>query len=282
MDLFPSIRFILVDPRRIEAPGIEIRPLLTENFPSFDKIRSQLEYIKNRDEKVFSFQTYFTRNFASAIAEVFPEIYFISDIRTLSGNEKHPDSLDILWNMAQQMNWMFVFQPVLSMLKFRQPYYENTSVFERMSRQEPYISDFLEAKDNGVDFIFNHDRKELVYLSGEVDIQPLVGPSSTESRLIVSRPFQLKSYGFLSDWENRYFYYNSIARPFGDYLNPNRDRGINFCNCNDCALENYIWENYLKKYDTNFSIRELVILLSSYVNPRFKGLPQHGHCFSYY
>lgn len=278
MKLFPSVKFILVDPNSIYAIGIDIPRIIVN---SEEEIREQLINIKKSHRKVFSFKSYFSDSFAHVISEVFPDIYFISDIRTLSGQAEHPDSLDILWNMAQQMNWMFVFQPILSMLKFRHPYYEDNSVFERLCRQSPYKEDFDQALINGVDFISNHKNRELVYFTGEIDVQPWMGPSSTESRLIVSRPFKIISYGFLGEWEDKYFYYNSIARPYGHYLNPNAELNINFCNCNDCALENFIWENYLNKYGKKYSVRELVLILSSYVNRRNQGLPYHSQCYSY-
>ena len=283
MKLFPTLKFILVDPVAVKAIGVTVKPLLVmkNKEPPYFVVKRHLEMIRNSKQRVFSFECYFGNNFARAVKDVFPEIYFVSDIRTQLGRTGHPDSLDILWNMAQQMNWMFIFQPTLSMLKFRHPYYEDYSLFKKFCNQQPYGKDFDLALQNGVDFRGNYDSRELVYFAGEIEVQPWPGASSTESRLIVSRPFQLASHGTLQEWEDKYFYYTSIARPHGHYLNPNADAGLNFCNCNDCALENYIWEQYRAKYGGSLSVRELVALLGTYVNKEVRGIPLHAHNYTY-
>lgn len=283
MKLFPSLKFILVDPVPVNAKGVNVRPLLVSKRaePPYAVAKRHLEMIRDSKQKVFSFECYFGNNFARAVKDVFPEIYFVSDIRTRTGSGKYPDSVDILWNMAQQMNWMFVFQPKLSMLKFRHPFYEDREEFKKVCNRAPYKADYDLALRNGADFRGNYDSQELVYFAGDIDVQPWPGPSSTESRLIVAQPFKLVSHGFLREWEDRYFYYTSIARPHGHYFNPNADISICFCNCNDCALENYIWEQYRANYDDRQSVREMVLLLGRYVNASVQGIPLHAHCYSY-
>lgn len=283
MKLFPSLKFILVDPVPVNAKGLRLKPLLINkrNEPSFTAAQQLLVQVRDSTQKVFSFECFFGDNFARAVAEVFPEIYFVSDVRTSTGRSEHPDSLDILWNMAQQMNWMLVFQPVLSMLKFRHPYYDDDAKFQKLAAKQPYGADFALALKNGVDFLRNQNKRELIYLEGEIDLQSWMGSNSTESRLIVTPPFRMVSYGHLREWENKYFYYNSIARPYGHYWNPNTDLGLNFCNCNDCALENYIWETYREKYNNELNVKQSVALLGTYVNPQEKGIPLHAHCYTY-
>lgn len=281
MRLFPNIKFILVDPVRVNAKDLKVRTVMidTNRSPSYQSAKRELLKIKESDEKVFAFQVLFGNNFAQAIHDVFPEIYFMSDIRTVSGPSEFPDSLDILWNMAQQMNWMFIMKPALSMLKFRHPYYEDNSAFNRLHRREPYRSEFARAKANGIDFVTNQKNKKLIYLMGEIEIQPWAPKSSTESRLIVAHPFELFDYGHISDWENKYFYYTAVARAYGHYINPNANLEIGFCNCNDCAVENYIWTQYLSKYETGFTVHDLVLILGQYVNRDFQGIPLHAHCY---
>ena len=35
------------------------------------------------------------------------------------------------------------------------------------------------------------------------------------------------------------------------HINKNADKELHFCNCNDCAIENVIWTNYIKTFNTD-------------------------------
>lgn len=260
-----DITFILVDPAPFSVFG-KTPVIITER--TLDTV------LKKPNEKLFVINGYFTNSLAKAVAKLFPGSYFISDIRTnVYEDESGPNTLDILWNLAQQYNWLRLISPNYAMLKFRHPFYsEDPAVFKRECKKKPYVDDFKFAKTkigklSGIDFVKNFDIKELQYLDGAIDIQPFPGEMSTETRLVTDCT-TVKNYGTLEKYESTLHYYNCVLRQYQAHINENIDQELGFDNCNDCALENYIWEMYRSKYPLNFArfapngIRDLVKKLS--------------------
>ena len=180
-----------------------------------------------------------------------PIYYFMSDIRTDALGGKNPDAIDILWNNAQQFNWLQIMKNSASlfqsaMLKFRHPFYEDAEEeFYTRSVEEPLKTDFGIAKKNGIDFIANYATKTLEYYDGIVYIQPFGGISTTETRLVTDCS-KIKSWGTNSQYTDKFFYFNNILRGYQLFKNPNADRRLGFDYCSDCALENQIWERYIE------------------------------------
>ncbi len=262
-DLFPHIKFVLIDPNPFKVHEATPRVLLekgksgvaTDHSSQSTGVFNQEicqkmleEVVRDDKNRIFIINDLMTMELAHATRQVIPEHYFISDIRTnsTSGTERDiPDALDILWNCAQQLNWMTVMKPRLSMLKFRHPFYnENPEVFKRKSRESPYMEDFAEAKKNGIDFVANFESKKLVYWDGTVNLQAWPGSHSTETRLITEAK-SFKDWGTPVAFENKLFYYNYIERWVGLHKNDNADGPLGFDHCNDCALENHLWVRYL-------------------------------------
>jgi hypothetical protein len=173
-----------------------------------------------------------------------PYYYFISDIRT-NINNNLPETIDILWNHAQQYNWLTIMKPISAMLKFRHPFYEDTNEQFYANITGNIKEDFDLAKYNGIDFIENYKTKKLDYFDGTIYLQPFGPKSSTESRLVTNCK-KIISYGLSSTYDNKFFFHNNIARGYQLFKNPNADRKLGFDYCCDCALENYIWERYIK------------------------------------
>ena len=141
-------------------------------------------------------------------------VLFVSDIRNLSmsGIENKSTDQDVrdFWLKRQQTpevyssdkflmedqelqkSWVEAIRPTYSMLKFRTPFV---------------------STDN------------YPYLAGDVMFQPWVGPSSSETRLIIAQPendepFPTKSYS-VAKFSNQLFYHNQVTRERGTvYLNP--------------------------------------------------------------
>lgn len=289
--LFPGFKFVFIDPERfnIQKPlkyKINIKMLRGKNLPSstdLDIITSIKEDIVkeksgSQPTQIYIINDIMTLSLAKAIAKNFPVNYFISDIRTNS-SDKEPDAVDILWNLAQQYNWINEMKSCITMLKFRHPFYSaSPEEFFRLAAVSPRVEDFALAKANGIDFVDNFSRRQLVYFKGEVRMQPWSGQTSTESRLVSFSPAgSLHDWGTPEAYENTYFYYNSISRWLGIFDNDNADKDIGFDKCNDCALENVIWKKYVHStphIQQPLTVRGLVRELSAITN---RPLCAEGH-----
>lgn len=285
--LFPNVKFILVDPNPFDV--YEANPVMLKKLddPDAKSAEELIQLAVNGTEKIYIINDLFTLDLAYAVAKFAPSHYFISDIRTnVAEGTEQPDSLDILWNLSQQYNWMTIMKPKSSMLKFRHPFYnDDPNVFRRKCKEAPYVFDFELAKKNGIDFVENFETRKLVYWDGKVNIQAWPGPSSTESRLITDST-KIRDWGTPSDYEDKYFYYNSIERCYGLHYNNNADRKLGFDYCNDCALENLLWNNYMQKYsavvkEMGATVKSLVHKLSQ-ITRRHLIRENHGHFFGPY
>lgn len=267
-----DIIFILVDPNPFDVHGHTPQYLQSRKPDSFGQytVSDATGWIKQAisgSEKMYLINDFFTDNLAEAIARELPECFFVSDIRTNSHDEEHvPDAADILWNMSQQYNWITVMKPAMSMLKFRHPFYAESDEYFYKHSKSPIVADsFARSKKNGIDFVKNYSKRQLEYFDGTVDLQPWPGEKSTETRLITNGK-KIKNWGTPEKYESVLFYYNKIERP-AYHKNPNADYSIGFDLCNDCAIENYIWTEYSKKFPQGFKkygprVRDLVLKLS--------------------
>lgn len=267
--LFPQIKFILVDPNPFEI--FEANPIYLTG--TCDEM---ITTAVNGTDNIYIINDYFTMDLARAIAKIIPKHYFISDIRTNSGDD-FPDSLDILWNLAQQYNWMLTMKPMASMVKFRHPFYADVDDFRAKCLMAPYSSDFELAKTNGIDFIKNFESKQLTYFAGKINLQAWCGMISTESRLIITSD-ELYNYGTANEYDDKYFYYNALERCYVIHRNENANPHIGFDHCNDCALENVLWLNYIRKYNKDDRVEKFVDKLSQ-ITHRNLFRDSHGYLF---
>lgn len=285
-DLFPHIKFILVDPNAFDIYGAKPIVLQPIDGPEMNiqRARDLIEHAHRGNDKLYIINDLFTLDLANAIAEIIPYNYFISDIRTNTIDSGEPDSLDILWNLSQQYNWMCIMDPVRSMLKFRHPFYnDNPKVFMEKCMLSPYVDDFELSRAYGIDFVENFKTRELVYWNGTINLQAWCGSSSTEARLVTDCR-EIKNWGTSQEYEDRYFYYNTIERCYRPHKNRNANPSIGFDHCNDCALENHVWVNYLDAYPhmaPHGGVCELVAKLSHNTHrPLSRG--DHGAFFKMY
>ena len=99
----------------------------------------------------------------------------------------------------------------------------------------------------GIDFLSNYEKKKFEYLDGKIYLQAWAGPHSTETRLIGRLDNEgkiiKKTYDTL-EYEQKLYYFNTISRSFGYFANSYGDKRLGFDHCQDCALENKIWEYY--------------------------------------
>lgn len=176
--------------------------------------------------------------------------YFISDIRSKNEKAESPTSLDILWNSALMYNWLKIMKPRKFMLKFHPPYTitdRELKAFERELVESPWVNDAL-AKCP-IPFIENYRARKFSFIKGEaIWIQAFAGQSSSESRLIGSA-LDIVDYDLMS-YENRFYYYNKIHRPYGWHTSHESclDKGIGIDRCGDCALMCRIFSDYWSKY----------------------------------
>lgn len=232
--LFPRVRLLMIDPA-----DFDIKPHagVSTCMCTIDELN--LDTINQHN--ITCVQTFMnTRMIAKIRALALPCLYFISDVRTACYHDDPEDS-DICYNMAQQYNWIRALEPALSILKFRHPFYnQSTREFQRETNSILMQSEFKPAREDGLDIIANYHADKLVFFDGELVLQAWAPNTSAETRLITDGK-KLRDWGSHLVYEGKMFFYNTSIR-----------RGVEFdtkpvtgmCNCGDCALEKGIWERY--------------------------------------
>lgn len=158
-------------------------------------------------------------------------VLLISDIRSFTVDkvrkEKGIDEEERLMkaDMDLQMSWVENIQPEVFHLKFRPPYYyKGTEEFE--------------------------------YLDGKVFIEPWNRSSSTEHRLVASKPYKRRIWNF-KKYEDMCFYHNLNNRGHDIYYNliygDDRHYNKDLTNDADSTITIFTIMKYLVKYDNNDS-----------------------------
>jgi hypothetical protein len=234
-----------------------------------------IQYIREHTEvQIFIIQDYMTEQYAELFKQLNP--YFISDIRSSihKTSENMPNDLDVVWNQAMQFVWVNIMSPKGFMLKFRAPYFD-VDVIQPTDIETPV---FNLAKKMGIDFVSDFTAKKFTYLDGTIYMQPWMGRSSSETRLVAKAPYRLKQYN-IYEFENKIFYYNVIERGFVHHINPEASKQLGFDHCNDCSLEALIWRDYYNKFKKSGNIIEAVKQLS-YIVKRNLFREIHGRMFN--
>lgn len=262
--LFPHIKFILVDPNKfdIKLPNLVSHRKtkhpdivhLKYAYPTESNIGElSVDFIKNSDYKIYIIEDYMTNEYSELLKSF--DHTFISDIRSnVDPATTHPTDFDILWNSSMMFNWISILRPVMSMLKFRPLYnIKNYDISE--------MPDFDLSKKYGIDFIANLKKNKYIMPKSKLYIQAWAGRKSTELRMWIRRK-DLKIFVEYDsiDIEEKLFYFNNINRGICFHVNDNANKYNHFCHCNDCALENNIWENYRKKYNGESVIEHVIRL----------------------
>lgn len=246
--------------------------------------QASFDYILNSDHRIYCLEEYFTDIVAARIANTMEnyagKFYFWTDIRTGVEQGESVSDLDVIWNNAMTYTWMRIMKPTLSMLKFRLPYFASNTVDYNY-----FADDFLKAKELGCDFIERtSSKKSIPYFAGEIYLQTWNHYASAEARLIVEKKDIIANNLIdwqLSEYENKICYYNTILR-FGLYYeNDNSSEELGFDFCNNCAIENSIWQAY-KAINEAANIPELIKMTTTILRVKIKdrqGKYNHGHLF---
>lgn len=281
VDLFPKIKLILVDPNKFEimVPNpdkkgvISHRAVSSQNsdiihlishYPTkskeFEGARTRkinemddadmeklASFVNNDDvHNIYIMEDYFDESgeiMASFLKRLNRKIIFVSDIRSNVKNEQFPSDFDIIWNTAMMFNWIKSIRPEYSMIKFRLPFFGDTKTQEIW---QDFKETFEIAKSNGVDFITDNAEKKFRMFGGKPFLQVWPGRSSTELRLHTTKDEIDKIVEYdINLIEAKLNYYNIIYRVLVCHKNPNSDKRLGFCLCNDCAIENSIWSDYI-------------------------------------
>jgi hypothetical protein len=254
--LFPNIKFILVDPNKFDLRfthkgkivshrNVKHKDIvhiksgypLTCNTVSL-KQNEYSKHIKNAKRRIFIIEDYMSIPLSEELKKLGDTI-FISDIRTRHPDQKFPIDFDIYWNNSMMLNWMSIMKPNMSMIKYRQPYLNDKTMFDFAK------ADFAYSKKLGIDFLDDFKKGIVRLPKSTIYLQAWAGQSSTEVRLWIAKKDlnNIVEYDSI-DMEEKINYFNVITRMWSLHHNPNASRKIGFCNCNDCALENKIWTDY--------------------------------------
>jgi hypothetical protein len=193
------------------APGTHIG-LLAQLFP---RVRFELydprEFTVKNSKMIKTTVGFFADETARGYAGR-DDVLFISDIRV--GTEgRHPNEAEVAKDMAMQMGWVRIMNPRAAMLKFR-PAYDS---------EQP-----------------------VRYLAGVRRLQAWAPQTSTETRLVATRPYTTTEYA-PKDHEGRMFHLNSVVRETAMF-----DHGVPLSlapgldNRFDSATEVRIWRKYLR------------------------------------
>ena len=300
--LFPNLKLLLIDPAKFE-----IRPYRNVVVTHLN-VTDETDPVQTVDEAFDAFKTAdictarvlmsggiaaeLGRRFAksgsgkksdakSIRSNPFSKLYFVSDIRT-NIDDEGPSTFDIIWNSAQHVEWVTKMAPAESMLKFRSPFFNETdselNAFEELSLKPPFAEAFDATAHlhNYRDF----SSRKFTFFDGEIYIQPWSPISSTETRLVFKGVPGLREY-VLSEYEDRFFYFNKILRNYQLYKNPNADRKLGFDHCADCALENLIWTDYCKSRGVTNIREEVLHYVKTLCDLTFRPLlhDNHGRAF---
>ena len=282
--MFPQIKFILVDPNKFELK-INHRGRQTthrkirhedivhiyHDYPTRSntwgrnkkisqmnpaEIKNMVSFIKSSRHKIFIIEDYYT----SQISEIFSGLSrtsFISDIRSNVGNAEFPSDFDIIWNTSMMYNWIYTLRPDVSMIKFRLPYFEEPESVDKY--MDSFSDDFEMSKKFGIDFLRDYRQGKFAFLPGKLYLQAWPGQSSAELRLHIKKEdLDNKQYYNFKEIEQKLYYYNSISRGYYFHENKNALEQLGFCHCNDCALENNIWEEYISKFRSIKSVGDYI------------------------
>ncbi len=219
--LFPGVKFILVDPA-----------------PFTVRETSQITII----------QDLFTDELARSLKEKHETIYFISDIRTADPfqDEGHVVEQKVTEDMQAQQQWHFLLNSQRSMLKFRLPWDDNSTL----------------------------------YLNGDIYL-PVWGPqSTTECRLITCRPTDGNLYKRYDNrkYERQLFFFNNVTRHslYRHRVTSEEARAEGLDHCYDCKAEIEVLRRYLTDFAprplSSLSIEEEIARLSKRIS---KTLSRH-------
>jgi hypothetical protein len=281
---FPHVKFLLVDPREVsmqvdgtkkthltegddgvlylqyQRDGKESRHIRalhgheiieTDRGPDShleNSYEDMISAVTSSNHSVYIIEDVMSADLSRALSSI--ETYMWSDVRTNVMGRQPPSDLDVLWNLSMQLNWVVSSKSRMSMLKFRQPFYDDASLADVCVNAIPdeMLESFSMSRSIGIDFIGEYAKKRLMYLEGECHIQAYPKlPASTETRLHTDGK-RICVYD-TDEYEEKMFYYNMLIRP-SIHANPFSDRKTGADMCSDCSIEAHAVLAYESKYKT--------------------------------
>ena len=272
--LFPDVKFILIDPNIFEIKIVETNIIfrkykhkdivsLYNGFPTqsytYSSIQNKqnkiienmnvketndiINFIKKTDYKIYIIEDFMTNKLASILKQL-GQCNFISDIRS-NVNNTFPVDFDIIWNRSMVHNWISILKPEISMIKFRIPYYNEKENFNKYKFATETFNTSKNLKNGSIDFIKNYNTKVFKISKATLYLQAWSGRTSTEMRGWIKRNDidNIVEYN-INTIEDTLFYYNNISR-LAYHDNKFANKNLHFCNCNDCAIESTIWQDYI-------------------------------------
>lgn len=221
------------------APGYHIN-YLTKLFPNHNfHLYDPRKFGISKTNKIKLFQQYFTDKDAQVYAK--KDVLFISDIRenlTPDDNDWEPI---VLRNMDAQQKWVEIMEPSMAMLKFR----------------------------------LSWDKETQEYLDGDIYIQAWEGSTSTETRLYTDG--KSKKIYDTKKYEEQLFRFNVITRMqwYPHDITPKEVPGID--HCYDCYTEIHILSEYIKKFNHNKTVVEMMHEINKLLKKGIDVAP-HGLC----
>jgi hypothetical protein len=290
--LFPDVKFILIDPNIFEIKIVENNGLFRKQqhkdivmlyygFPTIsltysglkkkkneiieklndNEIDEMLNFIKTSNHKIFIIEDFMTNKLALILKKL-GTCNFISDIRSNVTNTS-PIDFDIVWNRSMVHNWISTLQPEISMVKFRVPYFNEPEDFNDYEFAKESFNTSKNLKKGSIDFIAEYKNQKFKMSKATLYLQTWAGPTSTEMRGWIKKSdiSNIVNYDH-SEIEDKLFYYNKIIR-VNYHENKFANKELHFCNCNDCAIESTIWQDYIK----NISKKEVTAKeIEHYIN----------------
>lgn len=227
------------------APGHNII-ILSSMFPHIFDIYDPREFdnrLKDM-ENVNVFQEYFTDDIAKKYKK--EKVLFISDIRTGSIEDDDFET-QIQINNEMQRKWHDIIKPKMGMYKFRLPYSPGKTK----------------------------------YMKGIIKLQAWGPMTTTETRLIVPKKYDLVEYDN-TEYESQMFYFNLIVRQWGIYPSYiQKIKNTHLCDCYDCRLEIEILSKWITNNHGQLSDKKLytsINALSEQISEHLKiglRLPPH-------
>lgn len=249
--LFPNVKFLMMDPCDFDIvphANVTVRKHEGKEPPCQSSLCN-----------ITIWQRAMTCEVAEQIAKKWTEpFYVISDVRTAQYHDD-PECSDIVYNLAQAYNWMRILKPVLSILKFRHPFHNQTDIeFRRETNSILMQTEIARAKRDGLDVCGDYKQDRLIFFEGELMLQPWVANTSAETRLITDCK-KLCNWGDHLTYEGKMFYYNTTIRKT-QVFSTQPIEGM--CRCHDCALEQQVWLRYIATHP-GVAMSKLVAELSA-------------------
>ena len=228
--IFPDVMMAMYDPDpntvKYLPKGDNIKPVIYRNTPFLPANSLRLSPLMVFTDKA----GWFDDDVAAYGRDVlFPlskrkHLLFVSDVRA------DTKETEIINDMKAQMRWTILLNCDYYMHKFRLPYYDSMDeikTYKDMYENIDHLRPFWKSKQHLIkNFGHRNDPTSLLYIDGEMYIQPF-GPQRTTEFRLIGKPNSLKKFAFryynVRRIENQAALFNNVYRGYGSYYYQNKD-----------------------------------------------------------